>query len=144
MWNMQRHQEIKTSERSQWRHSGVFIVNFEHICHLVLVFLLWSLSMYLFALCEPFYISIAFRFDGFRFHQFLERFPRSVIFPRSGMHEGGRGGGGGGEADLKQWNGKWISFQRWNLNYEVTTLIINELHTFFISNTIFKFSLSVA
>ena len=31
---------IKTPERRQWRRSGVFIVNFEHIAHLVLVFLL--------------------------------------------------------------------------------------------------------
>ena len=29
---------IKTPERRQWRCSGVFIVNFEHISHLVLVF----------------------------------------------------------------------------------------------------------
>ena len=29
---------IKTPERRRWRHSGVFIVNFEHISHLVLVF----------------------------------------------------------------------------------------------------------
>ena len=28
---------IKTPERRQWRGSGVFIVNFEHISHLVLV-----------------------------------------------------------------------------------------------------------
>ena len=27
-----------------WRHSGVFIVNFEHISHLALVFLLLPLS----------------------------------------------------------------------------------------------------
>ena len=26
---------IKTPERRHWRHSGVFIVNFEHISHLV-------------------------------------------------------------------------------------------------------------
>ena len=34
----------KTPERRQWRHSGIFIVNVEHISHLVLVFLLltWS------------------------------------------------------------------------------------------------------
>ena len=31
---------IKTLERRRWRCSGVFIVNFEHISHLVLVFLL--------------------------------------------------------------------------------------------------------
>ena len=29
---------IKTPERRQWRRSGVFIVNFEHISHFVLVF----------------------------------------------------------------------------------------------------------
>ena len=28
----------------QWRRSGIFIVNFEHISHLVLVFLLLTLS----------------------------------------------------------------------------------------------------
>ena len=31
---------IKTPEGRQWRRSGVFIVNFEHISRLVLVFLL--------------------------------------------------------------------------------------------------------
>ena len=30
---------IKTSERLHWRRSGVFIVNFEHILDLFLVFL---------------------------------------------------------------------------------------------------------
>ena len=35
---------IKTPERRHRRHSGVFIVNFEHISHLVLVFLLLTLS----------------------------------------------------------------------------------------------------
>ena len=35
---------IKTPERRQWRRSGVFIVNFEHISHLVLVFLTLTLS----------------------------------------------------------------------------------------------------
>ena len=35
---------IKTPERRQWRFSGVFIVNFEHISHLVLVLLLLTLS----------------------------------------------------------------------------------------------------
>ena len=36
---------IKISKRRQWRRSGVFIVNFEHISHLVLVFLLLILNM---------------------------------------------------------------------------------------------------
>ena len=35
---------IKTLERQQWRRSGVFIVNFEHISHLFLVFLLLALN----------------------------------------------------------------------------------------------------
>ena len=36
---------IKTPERRHQRRSGVFIVNFEHISHLVLVFLLLTLNM---------------------------------------------------------------------------------------------------
>ena len=35
---------IKTTERRQWRRSVVFIVNFHHIPHLVLVFLFLTLS----------------------------------------------------------------------------------------------------
>ena len=35
---------IKTPKRHQWRCSGVFNVNFEHISHLALVFLLLTLS----------------------------------------------------------------------------------------------------
>ena len=38
---------IKAPERRQWRRSGVFIVNFKHISHLVLVFLLITLSRYM-------------------------------------------------------------------------------------------------
>ena len=36
---------IKIPERRHWRRSGVFIVNFEHISHLALVFLLLTLNM---------------------------------------------------------------------------------------------------
>ena len=36
---------IKTLERRHWHRSGVFIVNFEHISHVVLVFLLLTLNM---------------------------------------------------------------------------------------------------
>ena len=35
---------IKTPERCQWRRSGIFIVNFEHISHIFLVFLLLTLK----------------------------------------------------------------------------------------------------
>ena len=38
---------INTPERRQWRRSGVFIVNFEPISHLVLVFLLLTFNKYL-------------------------------------------------------------------------------------------------
>ena len=38
---------IKTSEGRQWRRCGVFIVNFDHISHLVLVFLLLTLSRWM-------------------------------------------------------------------------------------------------
>ena len=34
---------LKTPEPRQWRRSGVFIVKFEHISHLALVFLLLTL-----------------------------------------------------------------------------------------------------
>ena len=36
-----------TPEQRQWRCSGVFIVNFENISHIVLVFLLLTLNMQL-------------------------------------------------------------------------------------------------
>ena len=35
---------IKTPKWSQWRHSGAFIVNFEHILHIALLFLLLTLK----------------------------------------------------------------------------------------------------
>ena len=38
---------MKTPERYQWRCIDVFIVNFEHISHLVLVFLLLNVNKYL-------------------------------------------------------------------------------------------------
>ena len=40
---------MNTPERRQWRRSTVFIVNFENISHVFLVFLLLTLFMYLFA-----------------------------------------------------------------------------------------------
>ena len=36
---------IKAPERRQWRRSDIFIVNVEHISHLVLVFVLLTLNM---------------------------------------------------------------------------------------------------
>ena len=39
---------IKIPERGHWRHTVVFIVNFEHISHLFLQFLLLILRFYLF------------------------------------------------------------------------------------------------
>ena len=39
--------DTKTPERRQWVRFGVFIIDFEHISHLVLEFLLLTLSMQL-------------------------------------------------------------------------------------------------
>ena len=36
---------LRTQERRQWRRSAIFIVNFEHIAHLVLVYLLLILNI---------------------------------------------------------------------------------------------------
>ena len=36
---------IRTPERRQWRPCGVFVVSFEYISHLVLLFLLLTLNM---------------------------------------------------------------------------------------------------
>ena len=36
---------VPCGKKTHWRRSGVFIVNFEQISHLVLVFLLLSLNM---------------------------------------------------------------------------------------------------
>ena len=62
---------IKTPERRQWRRSGIFIVNFEHISQLVLVFLLLTLNRWMstgalpftflffwFLLCKRFCLSL--------------------------------------------------------------------------------------
>ena len=35
---------IKKPEQGQWRHFGVFLINFEHISHFVLVFLLLTMN----------------------------------------------------------------------------------------------------
>ena len=46
MWNMFQVYK-KDTRRRHWRRSSVFIVSFEHISHLVLVFLLLTLKMHL-------------------------------------------------------------------------------------------------
>ena len=38
---------IKTPQWSQWRHSGAFIVNFKHILHIALLFLLLTLNKWM-------------------------------------------------------------------------------------------------
>ena len=43
---------VKTTKQRHWRRSGVFIVNFEHISHLVLVFLLLTFNRKLSAVKE--------------------------------------------------------------------------------------------
>ena len=57
---------IKTPERRQWLRSGVFIINFEHISHLALVFPLLTLSRQIPAGSSPQsyapYIQVVFKF----------------------------------------------------------------------------------
>ena len=45
---------INTPERRHWRHSGVFVVNFEHVLHLFLVFLLFTLNKQILPGCCPY------------------------------------------------------------------------------------------
>ena len=45
LWIRQLAAQSFATDPSQWRRSGIFIVNFEHISHLVLVFLLLTLNM---------------------------------------------------------------------------------------------------
>ena len=56
---------IKTPGRLQWRRSAVFIVNFEHIYHLFLVFLLLTLNRWMFArlLCKKIVLRFTFSTD---------------------------------------------------------------------------------
>ena len=44
MWNVKQKDNGMDQNTLQWRSSGVFIVNFGHISHLVLVFLLLTLT----------------------------------------------------------------------------------------------------
>ena len=39
--------KVDNKDQNDWCRSTVFIVNFEHISHLVLVFLLLTLNMYM-------------------------------------------------------------------------------------------------
>ena len=48
-WEICSELAIKTSQRRHWCRSGVFIVNFEHISRIFLVFLLLTLNMQLLA-----------------------------------------------------------------------------------------------
>ena len=50
---------VKIPEQRQWCRSGIFIVNFEHISHLVLDFLLLTLNMLL-----PNGLILEVKFDG--------------------------------------------------------------------------------
>ena len=77
-----------TSDPGQWRRSGVFIVNFIVIPHLVQVFLLWSLRMYLFVVWNLLYFN---RFYIWRFEVssiFREDFHQVKYFHEVGCSEG--------------------------------------------------------
>ena len=55
---------IKTPKRRQWRRTGVFIVNFEHISHLFLVFLLLTFYFLLLTFYLTFYWPFHFNISG--------------------------------------------------------------------------------
>ena len=57
---------VRTPERREWRCLGVFIVNFEHISHLVLVFLLLTLNMWMSAGKRILYFSSPFSVANIR------------------------------------------------------------------------------
>ena len=62
---------IKVEVRRQWRRSGIFIVNFEHISHLVLVLLLLILNIWLLV---RLYLMIFWSFHSKVLHQSLISF----------------------------------------------------------------------
>ena len=61
--------------RRQWRRFGIFVVNFEHILHLVLVFLLLTLSRYM-----PAGIRVSDLFDNLlKFWRFYNDTGRNIV-----------------------------------------------------------------
>ena len=73
---------LKVDKKDTRTTSGIFIVNFEHIMHLVLVFLLWTLGLNLFAvviffifpsiLDWSFQVSSIYRKDFYKIEYFYE------------------------------------------------------------------------
>ena len=69
---------IKTPEWRQWRRSGFFIVNSEHISHLVLMFLLSTLNAKNVAKCQNFlWYIIATPFNCCSNFKLISLFPES-------------------------------------------------------------------
>ena len=70
---------IKTSEWRHWRWSGIFIVNFEHISHLFLVFLLSTFNKYMLArLCLPVSSSVFRTLSNIYEQAFFSKFEQIV------------------------------------------------------------------
>ena len=61
-----------TPERRHWRRSGVFIVNYEHIWHLVLVFLLLTFK-HVNAVLESVFLNVYINYEKFRRKNFGEK-----------------------------------------------------------------------
>ena len=75
--------------------------------------------MYLFALCDLFYISIVFRFDGFKFHPFLERISTKQNVSTKWNAQGA------------EWNGSWMEPMEWKMHFNKISMMklwINYLH----------------
>ena len=72
---------IKILEQRHLRRSGVLIVNFEHISHLFLVFLLLTLNMEMFAGFVKVSLRLTLAHLAHQFIAFVE-----TLFQTSGLH----------------------------------------------------------
>ena len=61
---------IKTPERRQWRHSGVFVVSIKHISHFEQVNVSWELFSYLFRYSCLFYSTSMSNFKNIKIYKF--------------------------------------------------------------------------
>ena len=85
---------IKTPERRQWRHSGIFIVNFEHISHFVLVIPLLTLN--------TLHMRWCILSDDF----ILEQCLHSTYHPKWSFVSV--------KIAVIKWNPRWVSFQEFS------------------------------
>ena len=71
---------IKRPERSHWRRSGVFIVNFKHISFLFLMFLLLTLNSLVFVVMWYLERIHNWKHSEHRVHVFVENFEHVFVY----------------------------------------------------------------